>query len=1773
MNFKDVFILNACGYKTKNNCIYCDYRYIENNELYNETNNYFVNLQNNLSNKVKILRISDIKLEFLVLRFPGLEIDEFKEIISNSCENIPKINIKIIHMRDSQFFTPELQDYIKVSSENSKSLNDAYKNISETYRNYIKNKSIKEFNNNDQIIYKYSESPFRNCDNMEVSKVARFLSTKYNIPQVGAVKINVDKFKYCDDKNLDMKILNIKFSDLNKSISLNEKIFEESINNLVKNIKILTYDIETYTPYMNNNITSLAKEINCPIISIGYTISNITDPKPLQRGVLVCKDFDLNNHVFSENDYKAKVLKTETYNTNTGSLDYKVMYINDYEDIKDPSIYITTNNEKRMLELFMKIIQTVKPYVVCSFNGWKFDDIYLNTRYELYKLQNEFIKATNCNLNYLGLDNDFDKPKFKTLNIKLEDGMSFDNKESYKSYVNTFTTFFDIMFVCLKRDAKIFNTTQSHSLINMLKHYDIHNPYSNNTTINNDKVLSKSGLTYVTMFDYWKRGINIYDIAHYCLQDAWITSVLGIQLNLIGDKLEMSNMSGTSIQDSVFRADHIRVGTTLKKYACLNNIALYDKADTESREYELKSIYGNKKYDFRPYIGGAVRNNVNGNFNYVVAVDFSSMYPSQKEGSNIDTSSRVDEIIINNPEDFGLELINKHTLEDMYGKREFYQFKDKNNKIYDIEQNFAEFKINISRLKEIYEHYQDIQLIDNNNQENNLMQRKLITKGIKEELYPMFQECTLEQLIEIIKINYYEKNNIPINQKIPLTVKLPLYFCQSPKDSKTLLPTEHYSLKESFLSDFRATRKKVKSIKPIDKTHELQLSSKEKAIKVVMNAEYGQTASNAFGWYDPEIAATTTYASRSCIRECRSCLESEHFYVDEIYLKNQNLNKLIQEIKNCSGRDDVVKIEKIIYEPLKENNPVEYILEGSILDREIQNKIANEIYMYKRDNNFELKNINEIDIKLPPRRLTISRLYYKLRNMILNNPNQNVELYRVTLPKSMLTYQDTDSNYYTNKTIVDLFNTTNSETINKIMSILFIHNKFLSDLIKDIIARPPIATDFEGAFITVRYLNKKKKYYGKKWTPSVKSWIEIPRNKNYNLNDYEKNNIIIPIRKDANNHGEPQTLESLNGILPDNYYVRYNYLNLPDDYEKYLSSKCCDQGMNLAYFTTIPFKDGTYIDVENATNEDLSNILDYVSKYGIKCTGVDIARRDQYKFINHHHLLTFKQDLIVQNINKNITTVHQNNSVKLQNVIDNLLLNFAGYYAQDQFRQWIDKNDNIINCCRNYPLEYYAKIIKYKSNKKNGSSYIVNKIYDDIKQIELNPKDCYEKILKYLVDYFDNSRHLGSNSNIPSNIKMILKEIKKLNFENKSLDERYLIITEYINKIQNELTTLGVMVYDINTYQEEIKNYSLSKELRNIIPKEGERFEYVILNDKYIHGYNSNCSKCANIIQEKAFMLEHLKVKYGRKDSNGVWCDYEKEIYLRLDYRYYYDMLSSNLLRYIAIELDPYILKEMSKFNTASDEEIKLIEKELEKKINKITTDINYTHINEYYPQIYKRVVKEYRNIQYDNILTNIKSIIEKIENTFNIKIKNNIKYITGTDVINFPKNTIDNLYKIVIELNDRYTEISTINKNKYNEYIHDIVYNLETIRESGLKKSKWDKFGKYIDIYMCIDKKKTQINFKFSTNSPKNNNDKYIMYRINKYELFKYGTLDSIISGLIIIIKNEFENELNKIINNRKKKVEIIKNDSIVLKYDELDIINYIHEFLTIISDSYKMN
>jgi hypothetical protein len=86
---------------------------------------------------------------------------------------------------------------------------------------------------------------------------------------------------------------------------------------------------------------------------------------------------------------------------------------------------------------------------------------------------------------------------------------------------------------------------------------------------------------------------------------------------------------------------------------------------------------GGKTFDTRTIIGGQVRNILPGRHSFVMALDYASQYPSQKEASNIDSSSYVDPEIIENPDLFGLEIIKKIDINDMYGPREIYYIKRK----------------------------------------------------------------------------------------------------------------------------------------------------------------------------------------------------------------------------------------------------------------------------------------------------------------------------------------------------------------------------------------------------------------------------------------------------------------------------------------------------------------------------------------------------------------------------------------------------------------------------------------------------------------------------------------------------------------------------------------------------------------------------------------------------------------------------------------------------------------------------------------------------------------------------------------------------------------------------------------------------------------------------------------------------------------------------------------------------------------------------------------
>lgn len=1457
------------------------------------------NVKSTLSNNLKCIRIENIYVNFLCAKPPGMSMDKFQDLCEEICDSfntdVNPVKCSIVEKYDSQLFTFEEKiKYIKFETNNPTVLKNVFESVKTElirYYNTIDKTKLKGY---DLSFYNQTESPFRNAQfTTDLNQIQYYLCCACNIPCVGIMELD---YKYCkknvsqsNERNtLTNKMYKVDFKHINETFHKSNSLDPTLYNS----INTLSYDIETY----NEGVSELDEtKRDQPIICIGFAIFKLGDVRPLQRICVISKDFKESELKFKYTTEQVKIGTTQT----------KTYYIKDYDEAEDDTIYHIVDSEDQILKVFIYYINKTKPYFISGFNNWTFDDKWVEGKCKMYNIESLLLKSLTI---YTQVEskaiNGFAKQdplnaKYQSLSVKLDNEVvKGGSKNSYASWRQCFSIMHDTMFSALKEDPKRFSNRTRKNLDTMLEVYNIVNPYDGSQ-------LSKSGLKIVDMFRYWRKNMNIYEIAKYCCQDAWITGTFAIKRNMYGDLMEMSVMTNTSTQDSVYRAVNIRVGNTIAKYSYDEEFALFDIPDRDSRSRKIKSLLGNKYYDKRTLIGGMVKNKRNGREKFIVALDFSSMYPSQKEGSNVDTSSRVSKEIIDNPRDYNLTLIDKYYMEDMYGARWFLKYQHNvTKKIYNVEQFFTEFKVDKKKILEYREEYKAL-LHQKINQGDNVVLHslmELLLKRFKDEIQPYHKEIG-KTIMELIL------SDIPL----PNVVKVPLYFCQSPKDEVTNLPTIHYSIKEKLLSDFRAKRSAVKKdmAKTKDPTVKIQLSAKEKAIKVVMNSEYGQTGSDLFAHYDSDIGGAVTYGSRSCIMELTSCLHSEHFYVDESYVNNQYLKELI-ELRG-SRTSSIASIQKLKYKPtwklalegsnlklkdkltilqhhtlcphkfvdVKNNTDLDLIL-NELTQEESETYVEYDYEKeYKLNDNFDHNTpiimFNKINFDLPPRRITLCNLYYNLREEYLKNGSVSTEIYVITLPKSQLIYQDTDSNYYTNDKIVMNYPKLNPTTINEIMLDLISHNNLLASLIPDIIKRRPIGVGFEGAFIVARYLNKKKKYYGKKWNSKMKDYIIMKRPNNYQFNEYESNYIQNELKLDLNN-------------LPEVVEIKYDWKHLPPDYETFLSSNSGDtMGNYNSYYSTIPYKDGSMFDANLKLIGD-KDFIDYVNQCGIKCTGVDLARRDQYKFINYNHVLVIKNDMKYVNLSDtNSGESGKNDSHKDgSHTFNPMDFEITNNVNEEKFKitpvieQLLDDfvKKSIINY--EYPLNYYAKFKVYKDNLS-----------------EVKP------IVRKLLDY-------------------IQKEVNSIK-KNEVLSEQ--------------------------EKEDAIKNMVIQK----YVPEFGQRINYIILDQNNDKVEASGLNIDGEAVKDKGCLTSVALYLFGGVTDSPE--NYTNEVYFNretldvLDYADYFKHLVTSLCNYMVIEKRPEIAQYLDDdYILESNKNEKELEDEMNKEISKVRNKLTNEIYKYYYP-------------------------------------------------------------------------------------------------------------------------------------------------------------------------------------------------------------------------------
>ena len=670
------------------------------------------------------IRIYNVELSFLLARLPGFTDSQFKQWAEGfvnkyiSDNKLTKSYLRISYSNtlvDASYFSPfPNRTYAVFTSYSPDVLNKFYKSLYSSceslYQRAETLRIIGKLSKEDTLFYNNTETPFRyTSSTLNIKNTIYNLSCQHNIPLIGGVRIDTKYFRNrfpddCLPTNVSRdNIRGISFSDLTTHSVI---IKDESIG-ITENMTLLAYDIETYNPTGDLDPTVPEQ----PIICIGMGLFNLVDQSPRERYCIIWKDIcqdPTSISLLSERlvhkclwhnrpCYKVFGEYTDVQQDSLTSLLKPIpstMDISKHPDLASPlpnhTNYIICSSEKDLLRAYIEIITLFRPQIITGFNTFGFDDNYVYERMRLHNLEQSFLSSFSVyDLSEICSDDSPSArvpqwykqflPVFKQFDLKIDGEARHDNKTVRATAIQNV----DVYKLMLKEDPKRFTQYGRGNLDTMLEVYRVTNPFNNSP-------LKKTGMKIRDMFNYWETSDNIYSIALYCAQDAWITGTLLIKRNKLTDLIEMAGISNTSFSDSLYRADGIRVANAILGYAYNEHFALMDTAfehrirstkaaDKKSGEITIQkqehTILGRKTYDTRTIVGGAVKNIHAGRQKMICALDYSAMYPSGKEGSNIDSASKIDDDIIRDPASYGLEVVKKLDINDIYGNREIYYVK------------------------------------------------------------------------------------------------------------------------------------------------------------------------------------------------------------------------------------------------------------------------------------------------------------------------------------------------------------------------------------------------------------------------------------------------------------------------------------------------------------------------------------------------------------------------------------------------------------------------------------------------------------------------------------------------------------------------------------------------------------------------------------------------------------------------------------------------------------------------------------------------------------------------------------------------------------------------------------------------------------------------------------------------------------------------------------------------------------------------------------------
>lgn len=786
-------------------------------------------------NDLHCTRLFNITYSFYLIKLPTMSDDTFKRYCSAYTNQYIRVQFHEGLVDTSYYAFRNNRLTAEFMSYRTSKLNETLQQLEHDVKIWYSRIDKDELSGHELLFFNNTEHPFRMCTlGVSLNKAHYYISTRYNIPLIGGAKLDTSRLsiKYPQTSLPNGVIM----SGIDCSqVTLSDVIVPDSTVNMINKMTIMAYDIETYgtvgedpDPHQPQN----------DIICIGVSLFHTMESKPYRRLCIQSHPmFDVDEYKVNSRAIDSKGIK---YNQDTIICDTfsatKYDVYGEYPNDDIPTEYICTPDEETLLRYYIKLISDVRPQIITGFNSYNFDDNYVYVRCVRYKLDDMFLQAHSP----------YDITKFMKDSPQIPIFKKFVNKNTGKydgaTLFSPMVCYIDTRRLLLVENDKRFSGPNASTLNAMLSFYRTKNPYTG-------EISKKIDMNIAEMFQLWERKVKLYEINKYCMQDAMITGTLLIERYKVIDLITLASLSHTTMTDSVYQSTNIRVLHQMLGYSNRLGFIQLDKVIGDRRNGD---IMGDRLMLTLVIVGGDVRIGVQGRVWCITAQDFAAMYPSQKEGSNIDQSSFVDPDVIAHPEKYGLTLIYVKELDDAYGKRKQYRFRNEYGD-YIVEEFAAEFNINNDKLGPI--------LTSINSHDANYEHNKRWIKRVFN--------------IDI------EPNKVYTLSDFPSSLKIPTYFLQgkSNKPNNDIVYSRSDSLQGILLNDNRKARNHHKAELAKAKNegnHQgvIMHNAIQNAIKILSNSNYGVGGMIDLALYDPITAASVTYGSRCMIHYLTKILTS-----------------------------------------------------------------------------------------------------------------------------------------------------------------------------------------------------------------------------------------------------------------------------------------------------------------------------------------------------------------------------------------------------------------------------------------------------------------------------------------------------------------------------------------------------------------------------------------------------------------------------------------------------------------------------------------------------------------------------------------------------------------------------------------------------------------------------------------------------------------------------------------------------------------------------------